>query len=151
MMMKKRILLPILIASAVLMSWQLSTSSFSVVGDSIVRLSINKNEKLELAEIKIANNTDGQLELKWSCLVNTLPSGWDYSMCAYGKCQVGIPEFGTLRSIGPGKTGFVAIHVLPKGIPGNGRVKFKLIDPINNANSEIVEFRVSANGSTGKK
>ena len=126
MMIKKRILLPILIVSAALMSWQLSTSSFSVVGDSIVRLSINMNEKLELAEIKIANNTDGQLELKWSC-------------------QVGIPEFGTLRSIGPGKTGFVAIHVLPKGIPGNGRVKFKLIDPINNANSEIVEFRVSAN------
>ena len=59
MMMKKRILLPILIASAALMSWQLSTSSFSVVGDSIVRLSINKNEKLELAEIKISNNTDG--------------------------------------------------------------------------------------------
>jgi hypothetical protein len=116
--------------------------SFEVIGESVKTVVLDKKSKLELVEIKFLNTTSENLELKWTRLENTFPKEWDYSMCAFGRCQVGIPKGGTLRPVYPGKSGFLAIHVLPKGSKGAGTVRFKLIDPADERSAQILEFRV---------
>lgn len=116
--------------------------SFEVIGESVKTVVLDNAGKLELIEIKFLNTTNNNLELKWTRLENTFPKQWDYSMCAFGKCQVGIPKGGVLRPVHPGKSGFLAIHVLPKGSKGEGVVKFRLFDPKDERNGQMLEFRV---------
>ena len=82
--------------------------------------------------------------MNWERVENTLPIEWDYSMCAFGKCQIGIPTGGALKLISPGKPGFMAIHVFPKGIKGKGTVQFKLFDSRDESKFEVLEFHILA-------
>jgi len=132
----------ILLIGLMLLSMSDVARNFEVLGESVKTVVLDKKSKLELVEIKFLNTTSYNLELKWTRLENTFPKEWDYSMCAFGRCQVGIPEGGTLRPVYPGKSGFLAIHVLPKGSKGAGTVKFRLFDPADDRNAQILEFRV---------
>lgn len=116
--------------------------SFEVIGESAKTIVLEENEKLEISEIKFKNTTEQNLSLKWTLVENSFPKEWDYSMCAFGKCQIGIPKGGTLRKLLPGKSGFMAIHVFPKGNKGQGVVTFKLEDPTHESASELLVFKV---------
>ena len=118
------------------------TSSFEIIGDTSMAVVLTIDQKLELAEMKIKNLTDKPVVLRWTRVKNTLKDDWDYSMCAFGKCQIGIPSGGILKKIAPGKTGFIAIHLFPKGVKGKGKVSFKLQDTANPQFQEEVEFLV---------
>lgn len=127
-----------------LVSWRNNPKPFEIIGRSLQDVTISRNGKVELAEIRFVNTSKADLQLKWVRVENTLPKEWDYSMCAFGKCQIGIPAGGTLKLVSPGKSGFIAIHVFPKGKNGEGKVVFKLIDPKNEANFEILQFQIKA-------
>ncbi|MBT5401987.1 MAG: hypothetical protein HOL28_00940 [Crocinitomicaceae bacterium] len=118
--------------------------SFKILGNGVQNITIDRNGKLELAEIKFLNTTQTDLYLNWERVENTLPIEWDYSMCAFGKCQIGIPTGGALKLISPGKPGFMAIHVFPKGIKGKGTVQFKLFDSRDESKFEVLEFHILA-------
>jgi hypothetical protein len=133
------------IASLLFLSFSSGESSFKVVGDKSMKMVLSLNQKIELAEMKIQNLSDRPISLVWTRIDNTLKSGWDYSMCAYGKCQIGIPTTGVLSKILPGKTGFIAIHLFPKGVTGNGKVAFSLHDKYHPEFNEKVEFIVEVN------
>ena len=116
--------------------------SFEIIGSATNNISINVKEKVELSEIRFKNTTNHDLILSWETTSMTFPKEWDFSMCAFGKCQVGIPKKGELRKISSGKIGFIAIHVFPRGKKGNGLVKFKLTDPISKKTSKELTFKV---------
>lgn len=117
-------------------------TNFKIIGRPTINISISSEDKIELAEIKFKNTTSKDLLLNWKTTDLTFLKEWDYSMCAYGKCQVGIPKKGTLRKIPAGKTGFIAIHILPKGNKGSGLVKFDLYDPKNQNQRVRLRFNV---------
>ena len=119
--------------------------SFKIIGKKRQNISIDVTDKLELAEIKFKNTTNHEISLCWNTKQLDFPDGWDFSMCAFGKCQVGIPKKGSLKSIAPGKNGFIAIHVFPKKIKGEGVVEFELFDSKNPQKSESVIFNVRVN------
>jgi len=129
----------------VLVSFNLTDArSFKILGNGVQNSTVDRNGRVELAEIKFLNTTENDLYLHWERLENTLPIEWDYSMCAFGKCQIGIPSGGALKLISPGKPGFLALHVFPKGIQGQGTVQFKLFDPKDKSNFELLEFHIIA-------
>lgn len=125
------------------MSLTSDSAGFVIVGGRWKNMTLKLGEKLELCEIKIRNTGNKSLTLNWKTLKNTFPKEWDYSMCAYGKCQVGVPDHGSFRPISPGKTGFIAIHIFPKNQKGRGVVEFNLIDENNPAYSERVGFDIA--------
>ena len=65
--------------------------SFEVIGESAKTIVLEENEKLEISEIKFKNTTEQNLSLKWTLVENSFPKEWDYSMCAFGKCQIVSP------------------------------------------------------------
>jgi hypothetical protein len=100
---------------------------FEIVGGVTVKNHHLKNgEDLKISEFKIKNTSDHPLRLSWTRIENSLPEGWDYSMCAYGECQIGIPRGSALKTIAIGQTGFIALHVFPKKIKGEGSVQFQV-------------------------
>lgn len=117
--------------------------SFEVVGSNTDSINVSANGKLELADFKIRNTKNHPVILKWELIQNTLSDSWDYSMCAYGQCQVGIPNSGNIKQIDAGKTGFVALHLFPQGVPGKGVVTFNLIDTANPSCVQAVTFQVN--------
>jgi len=133
------------LAAILFLSFSSDESSFKVVGETSMKMVLSLDQKIELAEMKIQNLSERPISLVWERTDNTLKAGWDYSMCAYGKCQIGIPTTGVLNKILPGKTGFIAIHLFPKGVTGSGKVAFTLYDKYHPEFKENVEFAVEVN------
>ena len=88
--------------------------NFKIIGGNERFDVIAVGGKLDISEFEIKNISDKSLQLNWRTVDNSLPSSWDYSMCAYGECQIGIPKGAKLKVIEPNKKGFIALHVFPK-------------------------------------
>ena len=102
--------------------------NFDIIGSNTINEVLENGEKLDKSEFLIRNTSNKDLELGWRCAKNTLLEGWDYSMCAYGTCSIGIPESGLFRKIKPGEDGFIALHLFPKRKAGHGYVVFQIYE-----------------------
>ncbi len=105
-------------------------------------IEISKDGKLDIGQVRFTNVSESPVEIIWNTTKCDLPEGWDYSMCAYGKCQIGVPEKGNL-TVKPGAVGFIAIHVLPKGKEGAGTVEFLLSNAITSNELASIKFHVT--------
>jgi hypothetical protein len=124
-------------------SYVVKDATFAVAGGDTRKEVLKKEGKLDISEIRIKNTSNQPIRIKWTRIENTLPDYWDYSMCAYGKCQVGIPSGSVFKSIKPGDEGFIAVHVFPKKRTGEGKVVFELSDIDNPNYLKRITFLVS--------
>ncbi len=128
----------------VLQSFVGSKNTFKIIGKAKLVERISAAEKLDISQIEFKNTSKKAIKLKWTTLENTFPETWDYSMCAYGFCQIGIPEKGNMKELAAGSTGFIAVHVLPAKHKGEGTVKFKVSNINDDSDFEIIEFQIIA-------
>ncbi|MBL4625073.1 MAG: hypothetical protein JKY42_08035 [Flavobacteriales bacterium] len=126
-----------------LMSFIVDDVTFEIVGSDIQVEVLKKSSELDISEIKIKNTSDQPIRIKWTRIENTFPDYWDYSMCAYGSCQIGIPKGAVFKEIKPGEVGFIALHVFPKNKTGEGRVVFELTDLEKPGYSKKIIFQVT--------
>jgi len=117
--------------------------TFKVIGTTTNTELISSDGKLEISQFRIKNLAKAPLIIKWNTLENSLLKQWDYSMCAYGECQIGIPKSKAMKKIEPGETGFIALHLFPRNTVGNGKVVFELSDSNNPENLQKVVFDIT--------
>lgn len=123
--------------------------SFNIIGGNIIDENVRTDtvqisKRLDIAQFEMENITSKPIHLSIKRLQNSFPKEWDYSMCAYGQCQIGIPEYVTLKTIEPGAKGFVAIHVMPMKKKGIGIVQFEITD-VHSSQKEQITFNVISN------
>ncbi|CAD0004269.1 hypothetical protein [Flavobacterium salmonis] len=118
--------------------------TFSVVGSSVNKESVQKSKRLDISKIKVENISDGPIYLVWETIYNSFPKEWDCSMCQHGACQIGIPKGSAFRKLNADQQGFIAIHVIPANKTGSGTVKFRIYDKANPEYAKVLTFEVEA-------
>ena len=136
----------IIIASVFFYSFtQPPKPTFKVVGKALNNETFKKNGKLDKSEIFIKNISNHPIQIEWKNTKNTMPPNWDYSMCAYGRCHIGIPKTSSFKKmIAPGEEGFIILHVFPKGASGSALVEFELFDIKQPAFKKKIKFNLQA-------
>ena len=79
---------------------------------------------------------------------NTVPDDWDYSLCDYTTCYIGIPAKSDMRRISleeskNGQQGFLKFNVLTTESNGNYVVKFYVYDSMDHDRGDTVIFNFS--------
>lgn len=77
---------------------------------------------LSVTDIYQENTSNQPIILKWKLISNNLQPGWDFSLCDYQTCYVGIPDSGVMDTVPPGEKGFLGLNVNPLEIKGTGEV-----------------------------
>lgn len=103
-----------------------------------------KADKINNYEVNMINESELQLNIEWKLIENTLPKGWDYSICNYGKCLAGIPASGKMKTINKGEKGFINLHVNPFKIKGTGKVSFYVYETGNEKSGDTLTYIVVA-------
>jgi hypothetical protein len=102
--------------------------TFKVYGDSVKHESFSASGRLEISKILVQNIADKPIFLEWKTVENSFPKGWDCGMCQHGACQIGIPKGSEFRALNPDQQGFIALHIIPNGLKGKGKVTFLVRD-----------------------
>lgn len=139
----KKIVISLVLLFCFSVSFAQKKPTFSVVGDATNKESLQKNKRLDISKIKVANISNKPIYLAWETVSNTFPKEWDCSMCQHGACQIGIPKGSAFNKLNADQQGFIAIHVIPANKSGNGIVKFKIYDKANPDYYKILTFEVN--------
>ncbi|MCH2223697.1 MAG: T9SS type A sorting domain-containing protein [Crocinitomicaceae bacterium] len=83
----------------------------------------------------------------WESVSNTLPSGWDISLCDYTGCYVGVPSSGTMTAITlpesqNGTEGFIKLTVGHQEIIGEGTVEIYVFDSNDHSIGDTISFHL---------
>lgn len=74
------------------------------------------------------NISGAPLNLGWTLITNNLVAGWDYSLCDYNTCYIGMPASGTMATVPAAGQGFLGVNVDPTNISGTGIVRIYVYD-----------------------
>lgn len=95
--------------------------------------------------IKLYNLGTVPLSLSWRLLSNTLPIGFDYSICDLGHCYPGLPtEVKLMNDCPVGDFAFFNLDVSPYDVAGRGMVKILVYETANPSSSDTVTFIVNS-------
>lgn len=139
----KKIVISLVLLFCFSVSFAQKKPTFSVVGDATNKESLQKNKRLDISKIKVANISNKPIYLAWETVSNTFPKEWDCSMCQHGACQIGIPKGSAFNKLNADQQGFIAIHVIPANKSGIGILKFKIYDKANPDYFKILTFEVN--------
>jgi hypothetical protein len=120
-----------------------TNKTFKIKGEAVRTEVVVNNGNLDISKIKIENISNKAIYLKWETISNTFPKEWDCSMCQHGACQIGIPAGSEFKKLNSNEDGFIAIHVMPQKISGEGTVKFKVYDKNKPDDFEVITFNVT--------
>lgn len=95
--------------------------------------------------ITVGTPNNEAITYKWEKIENSLLGDWDYSLCDYDNCYVGIPENGTMKRISEtdaqgGKKGFFKLAFLSTNTDGKGVVKVYVYDSADYNRGDTVTF-----------
>jgi hypothetical protein len=84
----------------------------------------------------------------WEIVENTIPADWDYSLCDYTTCYIGIPDNSDMKRISleeskSGVKGFFKINVLTTESNGDYTAKFYVYDSSDRDRGDTVIFNFS--------
>lgn len=84
----------------------------------------------------------------WEIIENTVPADWDYSLCDYTTCYIGIPANSemkriTLEESKNGQQGFLKFNVLTTESNGDYVAKFYVYDSMDHDRGDTVIFNFS--------
>ena len=78
---------------------------------------------LSIYDIYQNNISNNKIKLIWQLISQSIPTGWDFSLCDYATCYPGLPSSGAMDSIDIGSMGFIGLNIDPYSIPGTAVVK----------------------------
>ncbi|MDQ3190241.1 MAG: T9SS type A sorting domain-containing protein [Bacteroidota bacterium] len=91
-------------------------------------------------QVSFLNNLNRTLNLEWELISNDLVNGWDYSLCDYGTCHVGIPNSGVMDPVAEGDSGFVKMNLTPYQVDGTGQIKLIVFETGSTATPDTIIF-----------
>lgn len=99
---------------------------------------------LSIFDIYQNNISSQKILLRWTKISQSLPAGWDYSLCDLGHCYTGIPSSGTMDSVDVAQQGFLGLNINPFAIAGQGIVKLYVYDAAFPTGGDTVTWVVNA-------
>ena len=84
------------------------------------------------------------LSITWQRISNTLPSAWDYSICDFGSCFIGIPNGNTMSKIPPGATEYFKLSINPANNAGSGMVELLVYETGNQGNADTLTYSITS-------
>jgi len=91
-------------------------------------------------QVNIVNHKSTKLSMTWYLDTNSFLKAWDYSLCDFGNCFVGIPSGHQMDSISIGSSGFLKLNFSPQGIAGKGLVRMIIYETSNPSVKDTVLF-----------
>ncbi len=100
--------------------------------------------------INFTTPTPEAITFKFERIANTIPAGWDYSLCDYTSCYVGIPATGTMTPISladaqNGIGGYFNLSVNPKNVEGVGFLELYVYDANDHERGDTVSWTLTYN------
>jgi hypothetical protein len=145
--MKKKLLLGIALATG---SFAMSQTFFYPLGQTTDNELIGND--YVMATVEIVTPDSSAITFAWESVSNTLPMGWDYSMCDYETCYPGVPATGLMSPISAaefasGLKGFLKVTASALSISGMGSVEIYVYDQANYTNGDTVTFNFNTPGA----
>ncbi len=85
---------------------------------------------------------------RWTLIEENLPAGWDYSLCDYNDCYIGIPPTGVMETITlaqsqDGFEGFFSLSISHNDVEAEGYLELYVYDAIDSQNGDTVSWHIS--------
>ncbi len=140
LLMLKHSLALVLIATGALCNGQ----NFGILPSQQVDCEISATEVNEF-NIVFSTGTPEAITYSWELLENSIPLDWDYSLCDYTSCHIGIPESAIMTRISldeatNGTQGFLKMNVLIAPSNGSYVARFYVYDSADRNRGDTVAF-----------
>jgi len=113
------------------------------------------NTSFEYWTIDITTPTPEAITFNWTLISNTIPASWDYALCDYTNCHIGIPQSGVMSAISLnqaqnfGTVGFLKVNVTANLNYGNGKVVFYVYDSNNINRGDTISLTINYPNTVG--
>lgn len=134
---RRLILVALLLFSLNVVRAQFNLSATAVSG------TVEQNGYLNL-EIDMDNTLADSLTLEWETMSNTLPAGWDATLCDYQQCFASVIAGRVMEPVPPGGHGFIKLTIGPNMVIGSGVVTFDVWERGNTASKQTITYTVNA-------
>lgn len=95
------------------------------------------------------NNVSGDtLNLAWNLVYSNIQAGWDFSLCDYASCYVGLPSSGTMSPVMSASMGFLGLNINPYSIQGTATVRIYVYDINSPSNGDTLTWIVNSEPSS---
>jgi hypothetical protein len=105
-------------------------------------------DQLSIVDIYQRNISGDTIQLAWTKVYESIPAGWDYSLCDFGTCYPGFPAGGTMALVLPPDSGFLGVNVDPYALAGTLTVRFYVYETSAPTQGDTLTWIISAQ-STG--
>ena len=139
-------------AIAAVISLSVSAQNFIYpIGQNLVENVTEEN--YEGYQIDINTPSFEAINYEWELVSNTFLQEWDYSLCDYGGCSIGIPPTGamtpiTLADAQAGVIGWFKIQLTVSTFSGNGKVEIYVYDANDYNRGDVVSWDVTWDAAT---
>jgi hypothetical protein len=108
-------------------------------------------ENSETSDINFSTLTAQEVTYKWELVSNTMPAEWNFSLCDYNNCYIGVPALGTMITITleeseNGMEGYFILNTMTGGVAGGGVVELYVYDAADYTIGEYVSWTVATEG-----
>ncbi|MFT5969982.1 MAG: hypothetical protein ACI8ZO_000487 [Flavobacteriales bacterium] len=108
----------------------------------------------EAWQIDVTTPTAEDVTFTWDLISNTMPTSWDYALCDWTNCYVGIPSSGTMTPISfadakDGTVGFFKINVTSGSTYADTKVEFYVYDSRDINRGDTVSFSIQHSSPLG--
>jgi hypothetical protein len=102
----------------------------------------------EIYDIKFTTPTPEDITFMWERVSDSFLAEWDYSLCDYTGCYVGVPTTGamtpiTMAEASNGTEGFFKMNIGHQGYNGDGLVEIYVYDSNDYNRGDTVSFHLS--------
>ncbi|MFT4678542.1 MAG: hypothetical protein ACJAV7_002759 [Flavobacteriales bacterium] len=108
-------------------------------------------ESSETSDIDFSTLSPQEVTFKWELVSNTMPADWNFSLCDYNDCYIGVPNLGTMITITleesqNGMEGFFILNTMTGGVAGGGVIELYVYDSSDYTIGEYVSWTVATEG-----
>ena len=110
--------------------------------DTIVATAASNH--LTIYDIYQKNNSGSSLYLAWTKEYESIPAGWDYSLCDYGTCYPGLPANGSMASVAIADSGFLGLNINPYNYSGTATVRIYVYETSAPSSGDTLTWIINA-------
>lgn len=81
-------------------------------------------EAYNIFQVYLRNETNASIDLSWRIVENTMPEGWNITLCDNVNCYGVLPENADLDPIAAADSAIMKIDVNPELVEGSGMLRF---------------------------
>jgi hypothetical protein len=126
---------------------EVKSQTFNISPANTQTVTFNCDSSMQANKIYISNPTSKDLDLSYSIVSNTLPSGdcWQYQFCDWEKCRINLPS-GTntpaAKIAANTRVSSMILDIVTLTNKGGGSFVLKLFETSNPSNSQTVTWNV---------